>query len=123
MKLYGKLDKYTFKIVRIICLTNIPAILTLPWFFEDAIGWILGTIGSIIRFIWLSQQVNQFIDNMPSKAKVNSIKGFYFRFIFIIVYSVLIVWLVKPNIIMFGVGLLSSQLAIYVNEIYSRIKR
>ncbi len=123
MGIIGKIDKYTIKIVRIICLTNIPAILTLPWFFSESIGWILGSLGSIVRFLWLSIQVGLYIDNLPSKAKTGSIKGFYQRFLFVIGYSVIVMWLVKPNIIMFGVGLLASQIAIYINEIYSRIKR
>lgn len=118
-----KSENYAKKIVRIICLTNIPAVLTLPWFFHDSIGWILGSIGSLIRFLWLNKQVTQSLDYLPSKAKVKSIKGFYLRFIFIIVYSVVVVWLIKPNIIVFGLGLLSSQLSIYLNEIYRNLMK
>lgn len=114
---------YVRKILVIICLTNIPAFLTLPWFYKEAIGWILGSIASGIRFVWLSRQIENNFDVIPAKARITSVKGFYLRFIFLVIYAVGIMIFVKPNIVMFGVGLLAAQIGIYVNYIYEKIKK
>ncbi|MCD4817939.1 MAG: ATP synthase subunit I [Candidatus Cloacimonetes bacterium] len=119
---YINTEKYIKNIVIIIILTNIPVILTLPLYYSKAIGWILGSLGSIINFIWLAKNVKANFELQEAKAKLKALKGYYLRFVFLITYSVLVVWLLKPDIIVFGMGLLSYQIAIYIHEIVSRIK-
>ena len=58
-----------------------------------------------------------------NKSKLNSTKGFFLRYFVLIIYSVIVVKFIKPNIIVFGMGLLAAQMAIYINEIYERVKR
>ena len=113
---------YLKKIVIIICLTNIPAFLTLPLFFDHSLGWILGSIASLIRIIWLAHDVRNSIDFNINKSRLRAIKGYYFRFLFLLVYSVLIVLIIKPDIIFFGLGLLTSNFAIYFNQIIEAIR-
>ncbi len=115
--------KYLRRILLIIFLTNIIATLTLPLFFNDAIGWILGSFASIGVLLWMAHDIEKNMNLMPGNAKLKTTKSLYFRYLALIVYSVLIIRLVKPNIITFGLGLLASQIAIYFNEIYEKLRR
>ncbi len=115
--------KYLRRILLIIFLTNIIATLTLPLFFNDAIGWILGSFASIGVLLWMAHDIEKNMNLMPGDAKLKTTKSLFFRYLALIVYSVLIIRLVKPNIITFGLGLLASQIAIYFNEIYEKLRR
>jgi hypothetical protein len=115
--------KYLRRILLIIFLTNIIATLTLPLFFNDAIGWILGSFASIGVLLWMAHDIEKNMNLMPGDAKLKTTKSLFFRYLALIVYSVLIIRLVKPNIIIFGLGLLASQIAIYFNEIYEKLRR
>ncbi len=115
--------KYLRRILLIIFLTNIIATLTLPLFFNDAIGWILGSFASIGVLLWMAHDIEKNMNLMPGDAKLKTTKSLFFRYLALIVYSVLIIRLVKPNIIIFGLGLLASQIAIYLNEIYEKLRR
>jgi hypothetical protein len=115
--------RYVKRILVIILLTNIPAILTLPLFFREALGWILGSIASAINFIWLAHNVKMSLDLQPTKSKLNAVKGTYLRLMFLLIYSVLILNFVKPNIISFGLSLLAVQMVIYLNELVKNLKK
>ena len=115
--------KYVKRILVIILLTNIPAILTLPLFFREALGWILGSIASAINFFWLAHNVKMSLDLQPTKSKLNAVKGTYLRLMFLLIYSVLILNFVKPNIISFGLSLLAVQIVIYLNEFVKILKK
>ena len=115
--------QYIKRIVTIILLTNIPAILSLPLFFKQSIGWIAGSLASAMNFLWLAHNVKKSLELQPTKSKLNAIKGTYLRLLFLVVYSVIILALVKPNIITFGAGLLIAQIIIYLNELFSNLKK
>jgi hypothetical protein len=115
--------KYVKRILVIILLTNIPAILTLPLFFREALGWILGSIASTINFFWLAHNVKVSLDLQPTKSKLNAVKGTYLRLMFLLIYSVLILNFVKPNIVSFGLSLLAVQMVIYLNELVKNLKK
>ena len=115
--------KYVKRILVIILLTNIPAALTLPLFFREALGWILGSIASAINFIWLAHNVKMSLVLQPTKSKLNAIKGTYLRLLFLLIYSVLILNFIKPNIISFGLSLLAVQMVIYLNEFVNILKK
>jgi len=114
--------KYVTRLILIILLTNIPAALSLPLFFKEALGWILGTIASAVNLYWLAHNVSVSLDQLPSKARLNLMKGTYLRLLFMLVWSILIMSVIKPNLIFFGLGLLSGQMVIYVYEFISRLK-
>ena len=115
-------NKYIKKILLIILLTNILAILTLPWFFKQSISWILGSLGSGANFYWLAQNLKVSIGLMPTKSRVNSAKGSLMRYAALTIFALTIFFLVKPNIIVFGAGLLSAQIVIYIVEIVGNLR-
>ncbi len=115
--------KYIRRVIFIIFLTNVIAISILPLFFEDALGWILGSIASAISFWWLAVNLRKNLDLFPSKTKIKTVKNSFLRYMFLIVYTLIIMGFVKPNIITFGLGLMSSQMAIYLYEIYLKMKK
>ena len=115
--------QYLITIVIIILLTNIPAILILPVFFKSGLGWITGSLVSIINFLWLAKNVKQSLDVSGSKAKIRAMKGSLLRYLFLAVYTLLLMTFVKPNILTFGLGLLSAQIAIYIVELVENLKR
>ena len=94
--------KYVRRILFIILLTNILAVLTLPLFFREALGWILGSAASSVNFIWLAHNVKMSLSLQPTKSKLNAVKGTYLRLLFLLIYSALILNFIKPNIISFG---------------------
>lgn len=114
-------NKYINKILLIIILTNIPALLCLPWFFKQSISWILGSLGSAGNFYWLAYNLKKSIGLLPSKSRVNSVKGSLTRYAVLTVFALLAFFVVKPNIIIFGIGLLSAQIVIYIVEIVKNL--
>lgn len=120
MNSFPKLIK---SILFIIFLTNIPAFLSLLIFFSEAIGWILGSLGSAIYLVWLAQDVKKNLDVHSGKAKVQASKGYYIRFLFLIAYSSIVILLIKPDILLFGLGLLSGQLAIYLHVLWDWLRQ
>ena len=101
-------------ILIIICLTSIPFIIVLPKFFNQSLGWLLGALGSTINFLWLSYDTLYRFSTNAIKAKVRSAKVFYLRYFSLVIYSVFIIWLIKPDILTFGLGLFAAQISIYI---------
>jgi ATP synthase I chain len=114
---------YVKRIITIILLTNIPAILILLLVFEEGLGWILGSLASAINFYWLAFNVKASLELQPSKSKLKAVKGTYLRLIFLLIYSILVLSFVKPNLVSFGLGLLAAQVVIYLNELAEYLKK
>jgi len=112
--------KYVTRLILIILLTNIPAALTLPMFFKVALGWMLGSFASSANLLWLAYNVRVSLVIAPTKSKLSIMKGTYLRLLFLLVYSILILSIIKPNLISFGFGLLAGQIVIYLYEFVSR---
>ncbi|MDP8267747.1 MAG: hypothetical protein P9L97_03360 [Candidatus Tenebribacter davisii] len=115
-------NKYIKKILLIILLTNIPAIMCLPWLLKPSLSWILGTAGSAGNFIWLAHNLKMRIGLLPTKSRVKAAKWSLIRYSVLAGYALVIFFLVKPNIIIFGAGLLSAQIVIYIVEIVKTFK-
>ena len=113
--------QYVKRLIVIILLTNIPAILTLPMFFKVSLGWILGSLAGAGNLIWLASNINASLMQTPVKSKLKAVKSSYLRMLALLVYSILIMSLLRPNIISYGLGLLSGQMVIYIYEFFSRI--
>jgi len=114
--------KYVSRLTTIILLTNIPAVLTLPLFFKVSLGWILGSLASAGNFFWLAHNVNASLALAPHKSKLKAVKGAYLRWLALLLYSILIMSLFRPNLISFGLGLLSGQIVIYLYELTRSFK-
>jgi len=114
--------KYVKKILLIILLTNILAILSLPWFFKQSISWIMGTIGSAGNFYWLARNLERNLGIAPTKSRVNAAKGSLLRYAALTGFALAVFFILKPNIIIFGAGLLSAQIVIYIVEIVRNLR-
>ncbi len=112
---------YVRQILSIVFLTIIAAIMFLPTRFGQAIGWIAGSVGSGINFYWLYLKVQRSVSVNLQGASLRSYKGFYLRYLFLTLYAILIVILLKPDIIIFGVGLVSVQIVIYLHYFFGQL--
>ncbi|MCB5230610.1 MAG: ATP synthase subunit I [Candidatus Cloacimonas sp.] len=115
------MTKYVKQILLIVSLTNIPALLIWPSNLMIAIGWFMGMLASSINFTWLSISIKGNVEGIDKDLGSKSFGGFYLRFLFIAVYSVIVIKFVKPNILAFGAGLLSAQIAIFIHYLLSLI--
>ena len=115
--------EYVKRVILIIFLTNLPAIFASFFFFKESIAWICGSLISAVNFFWMARNARKIFGLEENKSKLNSTKGFFLRYFVLIIYSVIVVKFIRPNIIVFGMGLLAAQMAIYINEIYERVKR
>jgi len=109
---------YIKKILVIIFLTIGVAALSLPLLLKEALSFILGSLASVVNFVWLAINIKRGLILGENKAKINAAKGSLLRYSFLILYSILILVLIKPDIIFFGLGLLMTQIAIYLNEAF-----
>ncbi len=115
--------KFMKRILFIIFLTNLPLLIILPIFYKEVIGWLCGSIASAGNFYWLFRQVNSLniYDDKDSSKRAGA--GFYTRYLSIVVWSFAVMILLKPNVILFGLGLFSAQISIYINEAYEFLKK
>jgi hypothetical protein len=113
---------YPKRILLIICLTILPAILTLTMFFRESIGWILGSLASAVNVILLAKKVAAVLTPDEGRAKTAAVKGYFLRYALMLVYAVIVILFVEPDILTFGAGLLAAQIAIYINALYEGIK-
>lgn len=114
---------YIRRIMTIILLTNVPAILSMLLFYKEGMGWILGSLASVGNFLWLAHSVQLSLELQPAKSKLKAVKGTYLRLLSLLVYAVLILTFIKPNVIFFGLGLLAAQIVIYLYEFTSGVKK
>jgi hypothetical protein len=114
--------KFMNRILFIIFLTNLPLLIIMPMLFKEVIGWLFGSVASAINFYWLYRQVNQLNCYNEKESTKNAWLGFNLRYMFLLVWSVAVILIIKPNIVLYGVGLLSAQLAIFIHTAYETIK-
>ncbi|MCF7868278.1 MAG: ATP synthase subunit I [Candidatus Cloacimonetes bacterium] len=92
-------------------------------FLGVSLGWILGALASAVNFYWLAKNVESSISQQPTKSKLNAIKGTYLRMAFLLIYSIIILTFVKPNVISFGLGLLAAQIVLYLRFLVENIEK
>lgn len=122
-----EINKYIRRIIQIIILTNIPLIISIfisnkAWV---SYSYILGSIASAGNFIWHSYVVRNALSLNESATKLRVVKGFYLRYVVFVLYAVIIAFVFRNqiDIIWFGFGLLSAQIAIYLDTIWNIIKK
>jgi hypothetical protein len=80
-----------------------------------------GSLASAVSF-WLKARLVFSLSPTESKDNVKrASKAFMLRYLFLIVWSVLIMTLVKPDLITYCMSLLSAQIAIVIHHIYTVI--
>jgi hypothetical protein len=110
--------KYVFSILRIILLTNIPAFIILISDFKSGIGWITGSFASGVNFYLMARRTLSLSDSYLG-ASVKGISKFYaIRYLLLIIWSVLVIMLLKPELIVYCLALLSAQFAVVVYQVY-----
>ena len=101
------------RVLLIICLTVGLAALILPLFFREALGFILGAIGSAGWFLWLARDIRLGLGLPKKAARKTALAGYYLRFGALAAYGALAAWLLKPNLIALGAGLVMAQAAMF----------
>lgn len=115
-------NAFVFLIIKIIFLTNLPAFAILPVSFKSGIGWISGSVASAVNFWFMARHT---IDLMPQQSQENVkkiSKIFLFRYFFIVLWSLLILIFVKPDLISYCLGLLSAQISIVAYQCYNYLR-
>lgn len=102
------------KLLWIICLTNVIALLFLPWLKIISVSWICGSTLSLFNLIAMSRRLKQQVYSTENKARLKGYKDFNIRYLALIVLSVFAVKFLSLNILIFGVGLLSGQIGVFV---------
>ncbi len=122
-----KSNKYVLRIVKIILLTNIPLIISIFTPNREWVGisYVLGSIAGVIGFVWHAFMLSGALTMSESVTKTRAIKGFYLRHAAIVLYAIIIAYLFRGrlNIIWFGLGLLSAQIAIYIDLAWGIVKK
>ncbi len=122
-----KINKYIYRIIRIIILTNIPLVISIFISNKEWVGYsyILGSFASAGNFIWHSYLVQGALSINENASKLKTVKGFYLRYLVFVLYAFIIAFVFRNqiDIIWFGFGLLSAQISIYLDVIWSLIKK
>jgi len=113
--------KYIFLIIKIILLTNIPAIIMLIANYRSGIGWIAGSLGSAVNFYFLSRNTMG-LGPFSGKSEIKSVsKNLMIRYLFLIVWSVIVILtfgLHRDQVVIYGIALFTAQFAIYLHQAY-----
>lgn len=122
-----KTNKYILKIFLIIVLTNIAIFFSVfikgkMWGFYS---YALASLASAINFGWQAYALRSVVTAVASESQKKALFGFYFRYLFIALYSFVLFYFLegKLDILFFGFGLLSSQVSIYIESSYRILKR
>lgn len=109
-----KNKEFIVVLLRLISLTNIVALIFLPLMPKQSLSWICGAFLSLINVWLMSRKIEKNLYSGGNKAKLAAYKDFNFRYLILIAGSILAVKYLKLNIIIFGVGLLSGQIWIFI---------
>ena len=111
------------RVLLIICLTIVLVAPILPLFFREALGFILGAAGSAAWFLWLSRDIRLGLGLPQKAARKRALAGFYLRYLALAAYAVLVAWAVRPNLITLGLGLLMTQVAVFIVVLHHAARR
>ena len=112
--------RFIFAILKIILLTNFPAVVMLFAVPKIALGWMTGSFASAVNFWFMALKVMQMSPNNNSKNRVlnSASKIFMLRFGLLTVWALFVMLVIKPELIVFCLGLLATQFAIVVHHVY-----
>lgn len=107
-------QEFIKKVIRIICLTIGVSFLFMPWRVMISVSYISGALFSVLNVWWIGRKIESSLNQTESRARLSGLKGFYLRYLILIICSVILVKFVGINIIVYGLGLLSGQIVIIV---------
>jgi hypothetical protein len=99
----------------IICLTNVIALLFLPLLTKGSVSWICGSTLSLLNLVLLARKLEHHLNIGEKQARLAGYKNFNIRYLVLIIMAVAAVKLLKLDIIIFGLGLLSGQIWLFVS--------
>ena len=112
--------QYVYSILKIILLTNLPAVLMLFTVPKSGIGWMAGSLASAVNFWFLALKVMHISPKTNTKTgAMNSVsKMFILRFVVLVAWAIFVMLVIKPDLISFCIGLLAAQFAIFIHHVY-----
>ena len=112
--------QYVYSILKIILLTNVPAVFMLFSVPKSSIGWMAGSLASAVNFWFLAQKVMHISPKTNTKSgAMNSVsKVFILRFMVLVAWAVFVMLVLKPDLVTFCIGLLATQFAIFIHHVY-----
>lgn len=113
--------RYILFVVAIVVFFNLPSLFLVFVRFGVSAGFSLGSLGSVIYFFLTAHSTQKALDSTHLRKSL--LKGAYLRNIFLVLYSITLVWQLPISIIAFGCGLLSVQIAIFAYEIVIRFSK
>ncbi|MCK9328693.1 MAG: hypothetical protein M0Q94_02335 [Candidatus Cloacimonetes bacterium] len=115
-------NDYIKRILLIIFLTNLPALASMFVSFKSSIGWIAGSIASAFNF-WIMAKNTFALKPDHGNINIKKIsKIFLIRYLFLIVWSLFILIVVKPELIVYCFGLFTAQIAIFIYQFWCQLK-
>ncbi|MCF7911794.1 MAG: ATP synthase subunit I [Candidatus Cloacimonetes bacterium] len=81
---------------------------------RQSLSWICGATLSLFNIWLMSLKIEKSLYASSKKARLMAYKDFNFRYLILIAGSILAVKYLSLNIIIFGVGLLSGQIWIFI---------
>lgn len=110
-------QKLLTSLMAIICLTNVIALLFLPWLTRGSVSWICGSTLSLVNLWLMARKLHKHLMLSEKGAQLAGYKDFNLRFLILIILSVLAVKFLYLNILIFGAGLLSGQMWLFISTL------
>jgi len=114
---------YVLSILKIILATNIPALAFIFHRFPSSIGWMAGSFASAVNFLIMAFHIINMNTTVERVGANKASKSYIFRYLFLIVWSLFIMIVVKAEIISYCISLLSAQFAIILHHLYTAFRQ
>jgi len=88
---------------------------------SSVIGWMAGSFASAVNFGLMAFHTESMVLQGGKAGSKRASKSFVFRYLFLILWSIFVLIVIKPNVMTYCLGLLASQLSIILYHIYSSI--
>lgn len=110
--------KYVYHILRLIFLTEIPALLLITQNLKLWLGYFLGSILSSVNFYFQAKGAENRVGLSPTGAKLSVFRNFYMRYLVLVVFVVVCVKFLEVNIFSLLVGLLIAPVIVLIDGIF-----
>jgi len=111
--------KYVCHILRLIFLTELPALLLITQNLKLWLGYFLGSILSSLNFYFQAKGAESRVGLSPTGAKLSVFKNFYIRYLLLVVFVVVCVKFLEVNIFSLLVGLLIAPAIVLIDGIFA----
>ena len=109
--------KYVCHILRLIFLTELPALLLITQNLKLWLGYFLGSILSSLNFYFQAKGAESRVGLSPTGAKLSVFKNFYIRYLLLVVFVVVCVKFLEVNIFSLLAGLLIAPAIVLIDGV------